>query len=870
MKTRRLRTLLWGCLALVAAGLPVSAPAQGGTPQTLTWTGADSPLLTRNPPPPLNATTSSGLPVTLRVAAAEPSGNTEYLPARAARALDVRHALFTELGRTEFTGDIRDMQVAGQRAYVTRDAGFEIVDVSDPAKPVVIGSYQSGINPAQALDVQGNTVFLGVGPRLEIVDVSRPAGPVKLSEFPVTGAVWDVSVAGTLAHVVQPGGSFRILDVSNPVNPLELGVYNSGGDAGFIKVSGNVAYLAGSRMGLHVVDVSDPAAPTRRSSVAFTGLRARGVDVSGDLAVVTLTGTDFPRGSGFALVDVSDPGLPVLLGEYQSGTQGVGSKVQIVGGHAFLFGSDSAAAGALPLQVFDLSDPANPIPIGGHFSGGAYATGRVVGDHAYVVNSEGLQVLKLRLGYPQRLDWSGVADTLPLLGVGYPLAVTASSGLPLTLRLEFGPATLAGGTLTVTGAGLVQVTADQPGDAAYLPVRETRSFNARQARLSHLGELAVAGNGAVALQVVGSRAYLADHGTDDGFRILNRAFRILDVSDPARPVQLGSLPLTGEIQAVLVVGNRAYLADGGRLNREGIYLGGGLRAVDVSAPATPVMVGGVTTGVGASDVQVAGSLAYLTDWEGLRVLDVSNPASPVPVGQLNLPEGTTRLCVVGNLAYVGNWQTGFSVVDVSNPARPVRLGRTALDSGASDIFVAGHLVYLTTRGNSPKLQVVDVSQPTRPVLVGSLTLPDNGEGLHVVGNTAYVAAWNAGLAIVDVTNPALPVFLGSRDTVPVALGVDVAGNVAYVAAGNAGLQVIEVQLQAPHVAAPGLRVAAVGGQLELAWPAALAAAPLQRRESFAPEHAWQAVTAALVEVNGEIRVSVEASGSAGYFRLLTP
>lgn len=52
----------------------------------------------------------------------------------------------------------------------------------------------------------------------------------------------------------------------------------------------------------------------------------------------------------------------------------------------------------------------------------------------------------------------------------FALAASASSGLPVTLTLDSGPATLAGNRLTPTGAaGTATVTATQPGDSEYLP-----------------------------------------------------------------------------------------------------------------------------------------------------------------------------------------------------------------------------------------------------------------------------------------------------------------------------------------------------------------------------------------------------------------
>ena len=54
----------------------------------------------------------------------------------------------------------------------------------------------------------------------------------------------------------------------------------------------------------------------------------------------------------------------------------------------------------------------------------------------------------------------------------FALAVTSSSGLPVSLALDSGPATFAGNVVTPSGAtGEVTITATQPGNAQYLPAQ---------------------------------------------------------------------------------------------------------------------------------------------------------------------------------------------------------------------------------------------------------------------------------------------------------------------------------------------------------------------------------------------------------------
>jgi hypothetical protein len=111
----------------------------------------------------------------------------------------------------------------------------------------------------------------------------------------------------------------------------------------------------------------------------------------------------------------------------------------------------------------------------------------------------------------------------------------------------------------------------------------------RLLRFGIAGALALAPGNVAALELVGTfdtpsttrdvafaggLVYVAD-GTS--------GLRILDVSNPAIPVEVGALDLpTGASQGVAVVGSRAYLADSTA----------GLRIVDVTTPSAPSLLGG--------------------------------------------------------------------------------------------------------------------------------------------------------------------------------------------------------------------------------------------------------------------------------------
>ncbi len=76
----------------------------------------------------------------------------------------------------------------------------------------------------------------------------------------------------------------------------------------------------------------------------------------------------------------------------------------------------------------------------------------------------------------QTITFTGPADQ-PFGSTPLTLNATATSGLPVTFAVTQGPATLAGNTLTLAGAGTITLTASQPGNTNYAAASDVvRSF----------------------------------------------------------------------------------------------------------------------------------------------------------------------------------------------------------------------------------------------------------------------------------------------------------------------------------------------------------------------------------------------------------
>ncbi|HPA81843.1 MAG TPA: hypothetical protein PLS95_13575 [Thermoanaerobaculales bacterium] len=285
------------------------------------------------------------------------------------------------------------------------------------------------------------------------------------------------------------------------------------------------------------------------------------------------------------------------------------------------------------------------------------------------------------------------------------------------------------------------------------------------------------------------------------------AFRAVDITDPQLPTIIGELVVDDIVSSVAVELNHAYLTGnlGGPL--------GGVRVVDISDPHNPTQVGEYIDAdpFPPRVLDAAGGHVYVAQYGDLSILDVSDPAAPALAGTWEPPSGSIRAgSVDGQVAYLATYECGGTnhiyAVDVSDPAHPMALGSLALDEEPIAIVSAGHLVYLTT---DPELVVIDASNPSAPAVVGSYSAASANLGLiAVAGTTAYVAdSSNDLVRIIDVSNPNSPVEVNSFPT-GWARGLAATAGLCLVASIPEGLEVADVS--DPASAAVVGRVPGVG------------------------------------------------------------
>jgi hypothetical protein len=157
-----------------------------------------------------------------------------------------------------------------QLARNNEDNDIEIIDISDPANPRLLGGmFTDGPNFGLVglKKALGNYVyFTRNSAGLDILDISDPTNPHRV--WHSAAAAFDLSLAGDYAYVASGVGGLQILDITNPAQPVEVSATRIPSKTPWtcVAVSGNFAWLTG-RSGppwgiqVTVLDISNPARP---------------------------------------------------------------------------------------------------------------------------------------------------------------------------------------------------------------------------------------------------------------------------------------------------------------------------------------------------------------------------------------------------------------------------------------------------------------------------------------------------------------------------------------------------------------------------------------------------------------------------------
>jgi len=347
-------------------------------------------------------------------------------------------------------------------------------------------------------------------------------------------------------------------------------------------------------------------------------------------------------------------------------------------------------------------------------------------------------------------------------------------------------------------------------------------------------------SGVYDLQMVGNLAYISS-----GYSGL----RIMDLSDPINPVEIGRSPWSPWNYliniGVYVKDSLVYLT----YDNEG-------RVLDVSDPTHPTEIhhwyldytpiikfvhGDLAVGVNQEirtpylmDISNWNNVQVTSDFPGsgssqpvgmvgeylclagygVRLYDISDPWNPVLVASVGEYGGGSAV-LSGDYVYLATTHDGVHIYDVSDPLNPI--GVAACDSGYC-CWITVELSHLYVSKGNWSIDNWDIVDPSSPVFVGAYFLPLNWESwISSSGNLLCAAldhSEDQSVAVLDISNPALPMEVSRFGRVGNLRRVMITGMTGYLSDGSIAFHVIDLT-NPPAVSELG-RSSGIGTFMDLA------------------------------------------------------
>lgn len=158
---------------------------------------------------------------------------------------------------------INDVCVDGTTAYASTQQGDLLtIDIGDPSKPALLGSYSRRGGRGLMVECLGDIVYFSTSDKgVDVLDVSDPASSQKLITIPNTQGAIDAHQIGDLLYLACHGNGVRILDVSDPRLPVAIASFINGGEAWGVGGGSQYLWVGDLQEGVEIYDVSDPLSP---------------------------------------------------------------------------------------------------------------------------------------------------------------------------------------------------------------------------------------------------------------------------------------------------------------------------------------------------------------------------------------------------------------------------------------------------------------------------------------------------------------------------------------------------------------------------------------------------------------------------------
>ena len=368
------------------------------------------------------------------------------------------------------------------------DNGVQIIDISDPANPAPVSSFDDGDTVSgKTFDMLGgtdeivttrigsNTYALVVGwsdDGVQIVDITDPANPVPVASFAdgdtVEGKTYDELDGATGITTAKIGSrtyalvaatdddGVQIVDITDPANPLPVSSFDDGDTVGGETYdelegpasvttarigAGTYALVAASDDdGIQIVDITDPANPLPVASFddgdtvgsrTYEELDDPRYIITAGIGSRTYALVASFADDGVQIIDITDPARPVPAASFDDGdTAGGKTYGELNGAGSITTVRLSSRTYAVVVahdgdgvQIVDITDPASPLPVA------SFEDGDRVGSRTYENLTGPANIGTVRIGAGTYVLVTAYFDNgIQIIGLKGPLTVDAGEG----------------------------------------------------------------------------------------------------------------------------------------------------------------------------------------------------------------------------------------------------------------------------------------------------------------------------------------------------------------------------------------------------------------------------------------------------------
>jgi len=571
------------------------------------------------------------------------------------------------LAAIDTAGISSDIAIKGNYLFSTEQSqsvGVSVISLAVNPPQLVTTITQTGNNSPTAIAIEGNYAFIAAfAGGMWVVDITNPESPQVVETVATPNYARGIAVKDQFVYVATDAG-LQIYDVSEPGNAQFVKALTNVGYSSKLVISGNYLYSAnsfssaGNPVGLYIVNISNPA---NAQKVGFFASSAWSVAVNGQYAYLE-TGSN-----GLYILDISNPGIPVLLGQEPT-IWSLQSGRDIAYENGFIFVADPHLSS---LRVTDVRDPTNPT---------------VVRWLPLSTDSLGVRIkdniLYLASGS------SGVQIMNPMSSPGASAYDYSYSDLGITLNMQI------------------------DGDVGYLAT--SKGYNWANSTLQSIDLTDMSRLNVLDTLYTSGYAY---YSVLDGNWLSwqkERAFQLVDKTDPFNLTTAGTISFTNYVYNIDFSNNLIYAAAG--------Y--SGLFIYDVTDKNNPRQLSLMRPNESVEKVWGDDTLAYVTLYKSaanpannvytFQTIDVSNPLMPSIMGSVTLSASITDMVKYGDAIIGGVASNGFYSrlikVNISNPSTPFVEWEIQLDDvRLNKLHLDGNTLYVAALNN--KVLTFDLNQP---------------------------------------------------------------------------------------------------------------------------------------------------------------